>query len=101
MIKMRQHGVDLPKWKFRELAPRPGQLAVLDVRDDGVGRSIKVARHTSGEGQLQRQDVLYEPRLIWMSDSRFTLAGFERVQVDGQVVHFAQSWLCTVEGGST
>jgi hypothetical protein len=97
MIKMRLQGVDLPKWKLRELASKPGALAVLDVRDDGVGRSIKVARHTSGEGQLQLQDVLYEPHLIWMSDGRFTIAGFERVQVDGQVVNYAQSWLCAVE----
>lgn len=94
---MRKDGVDLPKWKLREFTPRPGQLQVMDVRDDGVGRSIKVARHTSGEGALRCQEVLYEPHLIWMSAGRFTLAGFERVQVDGQVVNFAQSWLCSSE----
>lgn len=96
---MRKGGVDQPKWKIREYAPPLGQLEVLDVRDDGVGRSIKVARHTAGEGSLRRQEVLYEPHLVWMSDGRFTVAGFERVLVDGQVVNYAQSWLCTVEGG--
>lgn len=94
---MRLAGVDQPKWKLRELVAVLGQLEVLDVRDDGVGRSIKVARHTSGEGQLRRQTVLYEPHLVWMSDGRFTIAGFERVQADGQVVNYAQSWLCTIE----
>jgi hypothetical protein len=89
--------VDLPKWKLREYTP-PGQLEVLDVRDDGVGRSIKVARHTAGEGALLRQEVLYEPHLVWMNDGRFTIAGFERVQVDGKTVNYAQSWLCKVEG---
>jgi hypothetical protein len=34
-----------------------------------------------------------------MSEGRFTLAGFERVQVDGKTIHYAQSWLCTVETG--
>jgi len=99
MIKMRKDGVDQPKWKLREYTPPPGQLEVMDVRGDGVGRSIKVARHTAGEGALRRQEVLYEPHLVWMSDGRFTIAGFERVQVDGQVVNYAQSWLCTVEAG--
>ena len=77
-----------------------GRLEKMDVRDDGVGRSVKVARHTAGEGPLRRQEVLYEPHLVWMSDGRFTIAGFERVLVDGQVVNYAQSWLCTVEAGS-
>jgi hypothetical protein len=98
---MRLAGVDQPKWKLRELVAVLGQLEVLDVRDDGVGRSIKVARHTSGEGPLRRETVLYEPHLVWMSDGRFTIAGFERVQVEGQVVNYAQSWLCMVEGGSS
>lgn len=96
---MRVAGVDVPKWKLREFAPRPGVLEVLDVRDEGVSRTVKVARHTTGEDQMRRQETLYEPHLIWMSDGRFTLAGFERVQVDGQTVHYAQSWLCTVEPG--
>jgi len=98
---MRREGVDQPKWKLRELAPVLGLLEVLDVRDDGVGRSIKVARHTAGEGPLRRQEVLYEPHLVWMNDGRFTIAGFERVQVAGQVVNYAQSWLCTAEKAST
>jgi len=101
IIKMRKEGVDLPKWKLREYTPPPGQLEVMDVRDDGVGRSIKVARHTAGEGPLRRQEVLYEPHLVWMSDSRFTMAGFERVQVDGRVVNYAQSWLCTIDPGAS
>jgi hypothetical protein len=96
---MRRAGVDLPKWSLRETAPTPGELEVLDVRDDGVGRTVKVARLDAGIGPIRRQEILYEPHLIWMSEGRFTLAGFERVQVDGQVVNYAQSWLCTVETG--
>jgi hypothetical protein len=94
---MRKEGVDLPKWKLREYVPPLGQLAVLDVRDEGVSRTVKVARYTAGDGAMRRQETLYEPHLIWMSEGRFTLAGFERVQVDGQVVNFAQSWLCAIE----
>lgn len=50
-------------------------------------------------GPLRCQEVLYEPHLIWMSEGRFTLAGFERVQVEGTTINYAQSWLCTVEPG--
>jgi hypothetical protein len=75
----------------------PGMLEVLDVRDDGVGRTVKVARLTAGIGPTRRQEILYEPHLIWMSAGRFTLAGFERVQAGDQVVNYAQSWLCSTE----
>lgn len=94
VIKMRRSGVDLPKHSLRETAPTPGVLEVLDVRDDGVSRHVKVARLTVIIGSIRRQDILYDPTLIWMSAGRFTLAGFERAQVDGQTVHYAQSWLC-------
>jgi hypothetical protein len=94
---MRKEGVDLPRWKLREYAPPPGRLEVLDVRDEGVSRTVKVARHTAGDGAMRRQETLYEPHLIWMSEGRFTLAGFERVQIDGQVVNYAQSWLCVLD----
>lgn len=90
-------GVDMPKWKLRGYVLPPGYLQVLDVRDEGVGRSVKVARHTSSEGEMRRQETLYDPHLIWLSEGRFTLAGFERVQLDGKTVHYAQSWLCTTE----
>jgi hypothetical protein len=46
---------------------------------------------------LRRQEVLFEPHLVWMSGGRFTIAGFERVQSGGQAVNYAQSWLCTIE----
>lgn len=96
---MRRAGVDLPKWSLRETVPTLGVLEVLDVRDDGVSRTVKVARLTAGIGPTRRQEMLYEPHLIWMSEGRFTLAGFERIQVDGQVVNYAQSWLCMLDAG--
>jgi hypothetical protein len=97
ITKMRKVGVDLPRHSLREIAPTPGVLEVVDIRDDGVGRTVKVARLTAGIGPTRRQEILYEPHLIWMSEGRFTLAGFERVMLGGQVVNYAQSWLCFIE----
>jgi hypothetical protein len=97
VIKMRRAGVDLPKHSLRETAPTPGVLEVIDVRDEGVSRHVKVARLTVVIGSIRRQDILYDPTLIWMSAGRLTLAGFERVKIDGQTVNYAQSWLCMIE----
>jgi hypothetical protein len=98
MVEMRENGVDLPKWKLRERGRDSGELVVMDVRDEGVGRSIKVAKFTPDDfpNWLKR---LFEPRLVWMNEGRFVLAGVERVQCDGRVVHYAQAWLCKVEPG--
>jgi hypothetical protein len=41
--------------------------------------------------------VLFEPHIVWMSESRFTLQGFERDLQEGKVVEYAQSWLCQVK----
>lgn len=30
---------------------------------------------------------------------RFAMAGFERAQINGQIVNNAQSWLCSIEEG--
>jgi hypothetical protein len=79
---MRKDGVDFPRWRIRDVAAVPGDLEVLDVRDDG-GRSVKIARHSAGEGVTRRVEVLYEPNLIWMNEVRFAIAGFERVIVGG------------------
>lgn len=58
---------------------------------------MKVMRLDAGIGPIRSQEILYEPHLIWMSEGRFTLAGFERVQLDGKTVHYAQSWMCMIE----
>lgn len=93
---MRENGVDLPKWKLRERGGKCGELVVMDVRDEGIGRIIKVAKFTP-EDFPDWISQLFEPRLVWMNQGRFVIAGVERVQCDGKVVHYAQAWLCWVE----
>lgn len=53
-------------------------------RGDGPNGGGKMrARLTAGIGPTRRQEILYEPHLIGMSEGRFPLAGFERVQLGG------------------
>lgn len=96
MIELRNRGVDLPKRQLREYRGEPGNLLVMDIRDDGVATSIKVAQFASTDlSNWTRR--LYEPRLVWMNEGRFVIAGVERVQVDGSLIHYAQAWLCKIE----
>lgn len=93
---MRRQGVAVPKYALKDQVAWYGELVVLDVRDDGVNRTIKTARLADLSVAQKRTDVLFDPHLIWMNEGRFTLQGFERVIEGGQIVEYAQSWLCTV-----
>ena len=41
---------------------------------------------------------LTDVHIVWASEGRFTLSGFERHRnPEGQTVDYAQSWLCTLD----
>jgi hypothetical protein len=94
---MRQAGVAVPKYALKNQLYWDGNLEVLDVRDDGVNRVIKTARLAESSFGKKRVMVLFEPHIVWMSEGRFTLQGFERDLQEGKVVEYAQSWLCQVK----
>jgi len=68
-----------------------GDLRVEQCYDEDLHRHVRMARlvDPATPGQAKRPPTLLDVRLIGMSPSAFSLAGFERV--DG--VEFAQSWL--------
>lgn len=39
---------------------------------------------------------LYDPHVIWINEERMVLAGFERVEQEGRIIDYAQSWLCLI-----
>lgn len=97
---MRKLGVEIPR---RMLSDRftvvyRGTLIIMDVTDQGLRRPVKVARLKQGA----RFDYeLIDPHILWASDGRFTLCGFERVRNSvGETVDYAQSWLCTLDNES-
>lgn len=97
IIKMRRAGVDIPRFALKEQVSWRGELIIMDIRDEGVSRQIRVAKHTRDTGDGTTSEVLYEPHIIWLNLDRFTLAGFERVLDGEKIIHYAQSWLCTTE----
>lgn len=97
VIQMRQDGIAVPKHTLKDQVYWEGNLAVMDVRDDGVNRVIKIARLNDqlyGNAGIKR---FHEPHIVWMNEGRLTLQGFERVLKDGKIVEYAQSWLCQAQ----
>jgi len=94
---MRNNGVAVPKYALKEQARLEGELQVLDTRDEGINRVVKVGRLEDHSYGYKRVEMLYDPHLVWLNEGRFTFAGFERVLVEGKVVEYAQSWLCLQE----
>ena len=73
-----------------------GMLVIMDVTDQGLRRPVKVARLTQAGTPGPYMELL-DPHIVWASEGKFTLAGFERTtNAEGQVVEFAQSWLCAL-----
>lgn len=95
VVKMRENGVEHDRRQVRDLIGHRGMLVIMDVSDQGLRRPAKVAR------LLQGRDIRYEltdVHIVWCSDGRFTLAGFERnTNGDGRPVDYAQSWLCSLD----
>lgn len=97
MVKMFKHGVELERRMLhdRSTPQHRGTLVIMDVTDQGRHRPVKVARLMSPRGiESELQDV----QVVWISDSRITFTGDERIPgSDGKVVHYKQSWLCVLD----
>ncbi len=94
VIRMRNAGVTVPKEALQREPEYRGDLQVIDTRENGLNRILKLAcgLHCGGAGP-GTIETLYEPHLLWMNEDRFVLTGFERRKLDGKLVDYAQSWL--------
>ena len=78
---MRRHGRRLDRHEVANHDPVIGDLRVEEVRDESLGRYVRMARVVD---VLRPRDpdllpVLLDPSLVAMSPLAFTLSGFERV----------------------
>ena len=99
VVKMRKAGVAVERRMLsdRYTIKHDGWLVIMDVTDQGLRRPVKVARLTC-PGRAGPALELLDPHIIWASEGKFTLAGFERSRNEaGEVVEFAQSWLCALD----
>lgn len=85
-----RHSAILQTLKFR-------QHLSCEGCGQGLHRPCKVARLVQGE--LLRAE-LKDVTLVWASDGRMTLAGFEQIKNEaGQIVDYRQSWLVMLDSG--
>jgi hypothetical protein len=97
IMKMHVRGVAVSKYEYSRQVQWSGDLVISDMREDGLNRHVKVAKHSYRFGAQMEACLLYEPHLLWVNEDRFALTGFERVLESGKLVDYAQSWLCTLE----
>ena len=99
VIRLRKAGVVIPKYDLRNQREARGDLRIIDTRETGFNRIVKLAQLIRESAHGDDTELLYEPHILWMNEDRFALTGFERIKRDNQLVDFAQSWLCKLGDG--
>lgn len=94
VLPTRNHGVAYPRWELKQVACHIGELEIMDTRENGLNRIVKVATLATDYGIRE----LLEVHVVWMTGDKFCLSGFERKNLDGKLTDFAQSWICLIEG---
>jgi len=92
VIKMRHHGVVIPKRRLCFEMTRRGKLTISETSKNHLHRTIKTAHLSAIEGRIDCE--LLEPVVIWMNEGRFVLSGIEHAESDGRAIDYVQSWLC-------
>jgi hypothetical protein len=94
---MRQQGIGIPKRELSRQLPLEGDLSIIETRSEDLHRLVRFARLQRSEEYNQgREERLYDPTILWMNESRFVLAGFERIGTSSGTMDLGQSWLCIV-----
>jgi hypothetical protein len=98
VIKMRQDGIAVARRELANQHEFTGDLRIVDIREHGYNRIIKVAQLAYAWAQDVLVETLFEVHILWMNEDRFALTGFERVDNDeGKLVDYAQTWLCKLD----
>jgi hypothetical protein len=98
VIRTRICGVLLPKRAWSRESTYDGDLAIAITRDNRLNRLSKTARLLY-DAERGRALELMDVSLEWVNEERLVLTGFEPHTENGQVVDYAQSWLCLVGTG--
>jgi len=94
MIMTRHHGVRLHKSAWSRQTTYEGDLTVAVTQDNRLNRLSKTAKLVRAGGWQTVE--LVDADLAWMNEERLVLTGFESCEQEGEVVDYAQSWLCLV-----
>jgi hypothetical protein len=91
VVPMRHRGRPVARHELANCPPVVGDLRVEEVRDEALGRYVRMARVLDPTRPIGADllPTLRDPVLIAMNPLAFTLSGLERVGDQD----YAQSWL--------
>jgi hypothetical protein len=89
----RNDGVARDRQAVQRSEGHAGELEIKDTADEGLKRIVKLAKLTTTYQTYE----LFEAHVVWVSENRMCLSGFERVKKGGRMVEYTQSWICTVD----
>lgn len=95
ILQMRESGVILPRGRLQQQFGAKGLLEIIDTRENNYNRIMKLALLKNEKGEILK--TLYGVSILWLTDDKMGLTGFERVLKDGVVVDYAQSWVCRID----
>jgi hypothetical protein len=95
ILEMRREGVAWPRETLRNQPSFKGNLEIIDTRENSYNRILKLAHLKDDNGKVIK--TLYNVSILWLADDKIGLTGFERVQKDGDLVDYAQSWVCRID----
>ena len=95
ILEMRSRGVARPRETLRNQTTYKGELEIIDTRENTYNRILKLANLKDGDGRIIK--TLYNVSILWLTDDKLGITGFERVPLNGELVDFAQSWVCRID----
>jgi hypothetical protein len=91
LLRQREAGRLLPRWRAGHLLPISGELLVADGHDPRLRRSAVVARFVDPATTDDLVPRLIDARVIFVRHATMVLAGVETVDEQD----FAQTWMLT------
>jgi hypothetical protein len=92
MFPTRQNGIARQRGKLWSTETQEGDLEIVEVRQPDLNRTVKVARLTTIFNTFE----LLEAQILWITEDKMCLSGFERRKRGDNIVDYAQSWICSV-----
>lgn len=93
LYRLRDAGRPIPRYQFAFKPPAPGELLVLECRDNVLNRATRAAEFRPAG---VTEAVLLDAQLVELSSSRLVLSGIERHHDEllNRITDYTQTWVC-------
>lgn len=97
VLRLRDHGWVLPRFRLALLRPKPGLLLLDEIEVKALNRHARVARLIDAEAQIPFDQIppLIDATFLRMTVDEWVLTGTERLPDGLREIDYTQSWLVT------